>query len=63
MTDPFYIATTEVEKIQGVHRRARLTDGTEVDFGVHGAIRAYYRLEHEPALPLPVDFVVAAAVG
>jgi hypothetical protein len=63
MSDPFYVATAEVEKVGGVHRRARLTDGTQVEFGVHGAIREYYRLTHEPNLPLPVDYIVAAAAG
>ena len=63
MIDPFYVAETEVRKVRGVHRRARLGDGTSVDFGVHGAIKSYYGLDDEPNLPLPVDYVVAAAAG
>jgi hypothetical protein len=34
-----------------------------VDFGVHGAIKKFFRLDREPDLPLPVDFLVAAAGG
>jgi hypothetical protein len=61
MTEPFYVARAEVAKIAGVHRRATLETGTEVDFGVHGAIKAHYQLD-VPDMPLPVDYV-AAAVG
>ena len=43
-------------------RRAVLETGTEIDFGVHGAIKRHYRLDDVPDLPLPVD-CVAAAVG
>jgi hypothetical protein len=62
MTDPFYVARAEIAKIEGVHRRATLETGTEVDFGVHGAIKAHYQLDSAPDLPLPVDYI-AAAVG
>jgi len=62
MSDPFYVARAEIAKVEGVQRRATLETGTEVDFGVHGAIKVHYGLEGAPDLPLPVDYV-AAAVG
>lgn len=63
MSSPFYTARATVTKVDGIHRRATLTDGTEVDFGVHGPIKAHYRLHDEPDRPLPVDYLVAAAAG
>ncbi|MEX2465660.1 MAG: hypothetical protein WD995_02035 [Gemmatimonadota bacterium] len=63
MSDPFYVSRSTVEKVAGVHRRATLEDGTTVEFGVHGAIKAAYGLEGEPDLPLPVDYLVSAAAG
>lgn len=60
---PVYTARATVRKVKGVTRRAVLEDGTEVTFGVHGAIKAQYGLEAEPDLPLPVDYIVSAAVG
>ena len=60
MSEPFYVSRSAMAKIAGVHRRATLTDlGTTVDMGVHGAIKAYYRLDAKD-LPLPVDYIVAA---
>ena len=63
MSDPFYTARSSVRKVDGIHRRATLEDGTEVDFGVHGAIKAHFRLDDEPDRPLPVDYIAAAAAG
>ena len=63
MSEPFYVSRGEVRKIAGVRRLARLEDGTEIEFGVHGPVKAHYGLEAEPDLPLPVDYVVAAAAG
>lgn len=63
MTEPIYTARAEVRKIEGVHRRARLEDGTTIDFGVHGPIKRHYRLEDQKDLPLPVDYIVAATAG
>ena len=63
MSDPFDVARSEVGRLSGVHRRALLEDGTQVDFGVHGPVKAHYGLEQEPNLPLPVDYIVAAAAG
>jgi hypothetical protein len=34
-----------------------------VELGVHGPIKAHYRLDAEPDLPLPVDYIVAATGG
>lgn len=57
---PFYVARARIEKVDGVHRRAHLPTGERADMGVHGAIKAHYRLHDSPDLPLPVDWVVAA---
>jgi hypothetical protein len=63
MSEPFYVARSTVAKIEGVHRRAMLEDGTTLELGVHGPVKAQYGLDAEPDLPLPVDYVVAAAAG
>ena len=60
---PFYVSRSSVRKVDGVHRRATLEDGTTFDFGVHGVIKQHYRLDREPELPLPVDYIVAATAG
>jgi len=60
--DTFYTARSRIKKIQGVHRRARLEDGTEFDMGVHGVIKTHYRLDARD-LPLPVDYQVGATGG
>ncbi len=63
MSEAIYVSRSTVEKVAGVHRRATLEDGTTVEFGVHGAVKAAYGLEAEPDLPLPVDYLVSAAAG
>ncbi len=63
MSEAFYVSHADVEKVRGVTRRARLADGTEVQFGVHGQIKEHYGLSDQPNLPLPVDYLVAAAAG
>lgn len=63
MTDPFYVSKAAVRKVEGVQRRARLETGTEIEFGVHGPVKSHYGLDSQPNLPLPVDYVVAAAAG
>ena len=63
MTEPFYVAHAKIRKIQGVHRRAAIAAGVDVDLGVHGPIKAYYRLTDAKDLPLPVDYIVAATGG
>lgn len=60
MNEPFYIARASVEKVEGTHRRAVLPLGVVIDFGVHGAVKAHYRLSDARDLPLPVDYIVAA---
>lgn len=63
MTDPFYVTRSTVRKVQGLERSAELFDGTALAFGVHGPVREHYRLEGGEDLPLPVDYVAAAAGG
>lgn len=63
MSKPIYTARARVEKVDGIHRRGTLEEGTSVDFGVHGPIKAHYGLDSQPNLPLPVDYLVAAAAG
>ncbi len=60
MSDSFYTAEADVAKVEGVHRRVTLRSGTAFDVGVHGHIKAHYRLLNEPDLPLPVDYLVGA---
>ena len=60
MSEPFYVSRARVEKVKGVHRRAHLETGTTFDVGVHGSIKAHYRID-APDMPLPVDYLVAAA--
>ena len=60
MTEPLYMSRSRISKIASSHRRARLEDGTEIDFGVHGPIKRHFKLEHAKDLPLPVDYIVAA---
>lgn len=62
LSDPFYTSRSSVRKVDGVHRRARLEDGSEFDMGVHGKIKEHYRIDAVD-LPLPVDYQVAATGG
>lgn len=61
MSDSFYTVTAGIEKMEGVHRRVSLPSGQQFDVGVHGAIKAHYRLDNEADRPLPVDYLVGAA--
>jgi hypothetical protein len=63
VTEPLYVSRSAIAKIDGSHRRARLEDGTEIDFGVHGPIKRHFKLDHDKDLPLPVDYIVAATGG
>lgn len=63
MSDPFYVSRSTVERVEGVHRRAHLEAGSAIELGVHGAIKQHYKLDDLPDLPLPVDYMVAAAGG
>ncbi len=62
MTEPFYVSHATVEKVDGVHRRATFEPATSIDFGVHGPIKAHYRIDAKD-LPLPVDYVVASTAA
>lgn len=62
MSEPFYVSRAQVRKVEGVHRRATLPEGTVIDMGVHGPIKEHYRLDAVD-LPLPVDFQVATTGG
>ena len=62
-TQTLYVARAPVDKVDGLHRRGTLEDGTTLEFGVHGPIKAHYGLDSQPNLPLPVDYLVAAAAG
>ena len=63
MNEPFYTARAEIEKVEGVHRRARLPVGGAIELGVHGPVKEHYRLHDAKDLPLPVDYIVAATGG
>jgi len=63
MSEPFYTAVARVAKVDGLRRRAEIAVGPPLDFGVHGPIKQHYRLDGAPDLPLPVDYIVAAAAG
>ena len=56
----FYDAQAKVTKVQGTQRRVHIAAGTSFDTGVHGAIKAHYRLDNEKDLPLPVDYIAGA---
>jgi len=63
MSEPLYITRSTITKVDGLHRRGALEDGTPLEFGVHGPIKAHYGLDSQPDLPLPVDYLVAAAAA
>ena len=63
MNEPLYTTRSTVARVDGIHRRATLEDGTVLEMGVHGPIKAYYGLDSASNLPLPVDYLVAAAAG
>jgi hypothetical protein len=60
--ESLYTAVADVDKVHGVHRRARIATGAEVEMGVHGPIARHFKLDAHP-LPLPVDYIVAATAG
>jgi hypothetical protein len=63
MSEPLYDSHVRLEKLGSLHRRAYLPLGTVADMGVHGPIVRHFNLSPERELPLPVDFIVAAAGG
>lgn len=62
MSDPFYVVESSVRKVRGVHRRARLPTGDDVELGVHGPVKELYGIEAEDR-PLPVDYMAATTGG
>lgn len=62
MSEPFYVVLASVRKVAGVHRRATLSTGEEIDLGVHGPVKEHYGID-APDLPLPVDYMVATTGG
>ena len=63
MSEPLYIARSSVVRVEGLHRRGTLEDGTTLEFGVHGPVKSHYGLDSQPNLPLPVDYLVTAGAG
>jgi hypothetical protein len=63
MAESFYVARATVERVGDLHRRATLALGRTAEFGVHGRVRELFRLSPAQELPLPVDYIVAAAGG
>ena len=63
MAEPLYVARANVLRLGSLHRRAELALGASAEMGVHGPIREHYQLAPERELPLPVDYIVAAAGG
>ena len=57
-----YTSAVQIEKVSGVHRRATLPTGERIEMGVHGAVASHFKIATDP-LPLPVDYIVAAAAG
>ncbi|HYM81324.1 MAG TPA: hypothetical protein VEY91_07920 [Candidatus Limnocylindria bacterium] len=63
MNEPLYRSRATLEAVGHLHRRAHLATGESLDMGVHGPVVTLFNLEPERELPLPVDFIVAAAGG
>lgn len=60
MSEPIYTARSVTEVVGGTHRRVKMQAGGSFDTGVHGPIKAHYRIEDRKDLPLPVDYIAAA---
>ena len=58
-----YTAKSSLRQIASLHRRAAIATGEEAVFGVHGPMAEYYKLQQNPPLPFPVDYIVAATGG
>jgi hypothetical protein len=63
MSEALYVSNVTLAKAGSLHRVAHLPLGATAEMGVHGAIVPFYRLQPERELPLPVDYIVAAAAG
>ncbi|MFC4737333.1 hypothetical protein ACFO4L_12095 [Bacillus daqingensis] len=64
MTKPIALTNIRIEQQQPPHRKAYL-EGFEdpFDFGVHGGVKEFYRVEPETEYPSTLDHIVAAAGG
>lgn len=62
MSEPFYVVSSTVRKVEGVHRRVTLPTGHEAEIGVHGPVKEHYRIDADD-LPLPVDYMVGTTGG
>ncbi|MGH7719644.1 MAG: hypothetical protein ACREON_12475 [Gemmatimonadaceae bacterium] len=60
--EPLYTSVVRVAKVEGTHRRGTLPTGHTMEMGVHGPIAKHFKLD-VAALPLPVDYIVAATAG
>jgi hypothetical protein len=60
MSDPLYVAKSDITKTSQ-SRVAHLETGEHAEFGVHGAIKQLFKLNDMKDLPLPVDYIAAAA--
>ena len=63
MSEAFYTARSSVQRVEGLHRRGTLEDGTTLEFGVHGGIAEHYGVEPEREVTTTIDYVIAAAGG
>ncbi len=76
MSESFYTVEAEIEKVAGVHRRVGLPSGDRFDVGVHGSIKAHYKLDETPdcwgtlngvlearEIPMAPDAIRATAYG
>ena len=63
MSEPMYCSQSTIQIMNGLHRRAHIALGYTAEFGVHGPIKEFFKLQPEQEFPLPVDYIVAAAGG
>ncbi len=63
MDESVYTSRSQVEVVDGLHRRAHIALGYTAEFGVHGPVAQMFRLSPDHEFPLPVDYIVAAAAG
>ncbi len=63
MSQPLYCSQSTIRIVSGLHRRAHLALAYTAEFGLHGPIKDFYKLQPELEFPLPVDYIVAATGG
>lgn len=64
MAQVVHTARVRVYQDKRPQRRAYIADFPEpVWFGVHGGIKAFYKIEPEVELPATLDYMVAAIAG